>query len=141
MMRDENDVLKLLTTFDDKLLCDPFHIPDDNETEFPLSNFATGVVIPDGEAKRLLEAAELGIQSMQSFLSTRGQTQDSGKNNNFWDPIHKLKIKSFSSIAKTVSMKSQKENVVSINVDRKLFGRLLVGCQKQRYQSERRAFL
>lgn len=59
---------------------------------------------------------------MEGFVSSRVQSNDI----NFWDPIHKLKIKSFSSVATNVTIKSQKEKIVSVNADRKLFGRLLV---------------
>ncbi|CAB4034375.1 Hypothetical predicted protein [Paramuricea clavata] len=99
--RDENDVQKLLATFNGKLLSDPFHNPDDiinNEAPLTLSNLATGIVLPDAEAKRLLDAAELGKQSMEGFVSSRVQSKEI----NFLDPIHKLKIKSFSSVAKLV---------------------------------------
>jgi hypothetical protein len=87
--RDENDVQKLLAMFNGKLLSYPFHIPDDitdNEALLPLSN------LPDAEAKRLHDAAKLGKQSMEGFVSSRVQSKEI----NFWDPIHKLKIKSLS---------------------------------------------
>ena len=105
-MRDENDVQKLLDTLNSKLPSDAFHIPDDiikNKVPLPLSKLATGVVLANAEASRLLDAAELGKQSMESFVSSRVQN----KKINFLDLIHKLKIKSFSSVEKNVKIKNQ----------------------------------
>ena len=61
--RDENDVQKLVATFNSGLLSDPFYVPDDvPDEEVPLSlsisNLATGVILPDAEANRLLGARE-----------------------------------------------------------------------------------
>ena len=75
--RDENDVQKLVATFDSGLLNNPFHIPDDRadgEALVSLSNLANGVVLPESVAIRLLEAIELGRQNMTSFISTRIQS-------------------------------------------------------------------
>jgi hypothetical protein len=44
-------------------------------------------------------------------------------------------------MAKNVTIKSQKEKIVSVNADRKLFGCLLVATKNRGYQSERSAFL
>lgn len=128
--RDEKDVQKLVATFNSGLLSDPFHIPDDipdEEVPLSLSNLATGVVLPDNDANRLLGAAESGRQSMESFISSRIQSNEI----NFWDPIHKLKIKSFSSVAKKITLKNQKDKIVSVNADRELFGRLLVAAKNR----------
>ena len=59
MTRDENDVQKLVATFNSGLLSDPFYVPDDvpdEEEPLPLSNLATGVILPDAEANRLVGA-------------------------------------------------------------------------------------
>ena len=128
--RDENDVQKLVTTFDTGLLNNPFHIPDDRgdaEALVPLSNPANGVVLPESVAIRLLGASELGRQNMASFISTRIQSNQT----NFWDPVKKLNISTFSSVARKVTVDSQKDKVVSINADRELFGRLLVVAKKR----------
>ena len=130
MIRDETDVQKLVTTFNSGLLSDPFKIPDDmpeEEVSLPkLSNLATGVVLPDSTANSLLGATEAGRQSMKTFISSRIQRNDI----NFWDPIKKLKIKSFSSVAKKTVMKNQ-TNMLSVNADRELFGRLLVAAKNR----------
>ena len=130
VMRDETDVQKLVATFDSGLLSDPVQIPDDTpdeEVPLPLSSIATGVVLPDADTNRLLGSAETGRQSMENFISSRIQSRKI----NFWDPVQKLKIKSFSSAAKKIAVKNQKDMTVSVNADRELFGRLLVAAKNR----------
>ena len=84
------------------------------------------LLLPDADADRLMGATELGRQSMESFISSRVKSNET----NFWDPIQKLKIKSFCSVAKTTVMSmSQKEKISSVNADRETFGRLLVAAK------------
>ena len=129
LARDEKDVQKLVESFSSGLLSNPFHIPDDihdDSNPIPLSNLASGVVLPDADADRLMRATELGRQSMERFISSRVKSNET----NFWDPIQKLKIKSFCSVAKTTVMStSQKEKISSVNADREIFGRLLVAAK------------
>ena len=125
--RDENDVQKLVATFDSGLLNNPFHIPDDRadgEALVPLTNLANGVVLPESVAIRLLGASKLGRQNMTRIQSNQ---------TNFWDPGKKRNILTFSSVARnvTVTVESQKDKVVSINADRELFGRLFVVVKKR----------
>lgn len=124
MARDEKDVQKLAESFSSMLLSDSFHIPDDIHDEsksIPLSNLASGVVLPDADADRFIGATELDRQSMERFISSRVKNNE----RNFWDPIQKLKIKSFRSVAKiTVMSTSQKEKISLENADREIFGRL-----------------
>ena len=120
--RDERDVQKLFETFKSGLLSDPFQIPEEiSEEEIPLtlSNLATGVVLPGADGSILLNAEELGRKSMETFLSSRIQRNEI----NFWDPIQRLKIKTFSSVAKKVAVSKQKDKTVTVNADRELFGR------------------
>ena len=127
--RGENGVQKLVATFAGGLLSSPFHIPDDTadgEDLVPLSNRANRVVLPESVPIRLLGASELGRQNMTS-ISRRIQNSQTI----FWDPVKKLNISTFSGVARKVTVESQKEKVVSINDDRKLFGRLLVAAKKR----------
>ena len=111
-------------------MINPFHIPDDRVDEedlVPLSNLANGVVLPESVAIRLLGASELGRQNMTSFILTRIQSNQT----NFWDPVKKLNISMFSSVARKITMESQKDKVWSINPDCKLFGCLLLVAKKR----------
>ncbi|KAK3753754.1 hypothetical protein QZH41_005239 [Actinostola sp. cb2023] len=117
VIRDEKDAQKLVATFNSGVLNDPFHIPDDipnEELPLPLSNIATGVILPDADADKLLAAEDSGRQNMKTFISSRLQTNEI----NFWDPIKKMGIKSFCSVAKKIAVKNQKDKIVSINADR-----------------------
>ena len=127
VMRDETDVQELVATFDSGLLSDPFQIPVDildEEVPLPLSNLVTGVVLPDADTNILLDAAESGRQNMENFISSRIQSSEI----NFWDPVQKLKIKSFSSVAKIV-VKNQKDMIVSVSA----FWLLSRHCEEQGY--------
>ena len=128
--RDERDVQKLVTTFNSGIIRDPFHIPDDStveEASLPLSSLATGVVLPDADSSRLLGSTESGRQNMETFISSRIESNEV----NFWDPVKKLNIKTFSSVAKKITVKNQKEKIVSVNADRELFSRLLVSAKSR----------
>ena len=98
----------------------------------PLSNLANGVVLPESVAIRLLGASELGRQNMTSLISTRIQSNQT----NFWDPVKKLNISMFSSVARKVTVESQKDNVLSINPTCELFGRLLLVARKREVNSK-----
>ena len=92
----------------------------------PLSNLAKGVVLPESVAIRLLGTSELGRQNTTGFISTRIQSNQT----NFWDPVKKLNISMFSSVARKVTVESQKDKVLSINPTCELFGRLLLVAKK-----------
>ena len=64
--RDENDVQKIITCFKSGLMKDPFAEESD-----PLSNIATGVVLPSDEAERLLASEEKAKAQMNSFIEQR----------------------------------------------------------------------
>ena len=123
--RDQEDVEQLLSSFNSGLLTNPFDIPE--EQDEPLRNIATGVVLPQEVADRLVDATVTGKRSMESFIETRINTNQVS----FWEPLPKLKIKTFSSAAKQVQVKSTNEKIVTLTADRELFGRLLV-VAKQR---------
>ena len=129
MKRDQEDIDRLVASFNSGLLTNPFDIPNDRDISEKLSllNIATGVVLPEQASDRLLDATELGKRSMEAFISTRINTNEVS----FWDPLSKLKINTFSSAAKKMEVKATNDKVITLNTDRELFGRLLV-VAKQR---------
>ncbi|KAK3727569.1 hypothetical protein QZH41_000769 [Actinostola sp. cb2023] len=130
VIRDEKDAQKLVATFNSSVLNDLFHIPDDipnEELPLSLSNLATGVILPDADADKLLAAEDSGRQNMKTFISSRLQTNEI----NFGNPIKKMGIKSLCSVAKKIAVKNQKDKIVSINADRELFSRLLVAAKNR----------
>lgn len=130
MKRDQEDVERLLSSFNSGLLTNPFDIPEDQDVSETASllNIATGIVLPEEVAERLVDATEIGKRSMEGFVTTRINTNQV----NFWDPLPKLKIKTFSSAMKKQPVKANTNDKIStLTSDRELFGRLLV-VAKQR---------
>ena len=58
---------------------------------------------------------------MTTFTEKRIGTNETS----FWEPIPRLKVKSFNSTNKNICMRS-KEKLVTVNADRNFFGRLLI---------------
>ncbi len=50
---------------------------------------------------------------------------------NFWDPIRKLNIKTFFTMAKKKQLKMADEKVITVSADRDLFGRLIVAAKER----------
>ena len=130
MKRDQEDIDRLVASFNSGLLTNPFDIPNDRDISEKLSllNIATGVVLPEQASDRFLDATEFGKRSMEAFISTRINTNEVS----FWDPLSKLKINTFSSAAKKMEVKATNDKVITLNTDRELFGQLLV-VAKQRH--------
>lgn len=130
MKRDQEDVERLLSSFNSGLLTNPFVVPEDQDLSEKVSllNIATGIVLPEDAADRLVDATEIGKQSMEGFIATRINTNQV----NFWDPLSKLKINTFSSAGKKQPVKvTANDKISNLTADRELFGRLLV-VAKQR---------
>lgn len=69
--RDDGDFQKQGEAFSSGVLNYPFGIPDDlQDIQIPLSNLATGVLLSDAEANRLLGAEQSGRQCMKKFISS-----------------------------------------------------------------------
>lgn len=117
--RDEADVQKLISCFTTELMSNPFT----QETE-SLVNFATGVVLPTDIADGLVRSTEKGREQMNSFVEKRLNTNQIS----FWDPITKLKVKTFESTTKKVQVKAVNDKLVTVGADRELFGRLLIAA-------------
>ena len=115
--RDEEDVKKLITMLL-FVMSDPFDMESvDDGVTVPLSNLATGVVMPQDIATRFLNAEELGMQEMNSFITKRITSNEMG----FWDTLPKMKIKTFASMVKKVQAKPSEEKLATVNADRNLF--------------------
>lgn len=77
-------------------MSNPFDGDSDDGDAVLLSKLATVVVMPPESATRLLDAGNLGRQEVKSFISKRLNSNELG----FWDPVSKLKIQTFASMAK-----------------------------------------
>ncbi|CAB4012975.1 Hypothetical predicted protein [Paramuricea clavata] len=121
--RDKKDVQRLVSCFTTGLANNPFVTEDEGNTDHtPLSNIATGLVVPNEVADRLVNAFQIGTTSMHDFINARLDTNKVC----FWDPLKKLKIDTFKVTTRTISLKGTRGKVVTLNADRELFGRLLV---------------
>ena len=89
--RDEADVQKLISCFTTDLMSNPF--PQETES---LVNFATGVVLPTDISDVLVRSTDKGREQMNTFVEKRLNTNQIS----FWDPITKLKVKTFESTTK-----------------------------------------
>ena len=117
--RDEADVQKLISCFTSDLMSSPFT----QEAEL-LVNFATGVVLPPDIANDLVRSTEKGREQMNTFVEKRLNTNQIS----FWDPISKLKVKTFESTTKKVQVKAINDKLITVGADRELFGRLLIAA-------------
>ncbi|CAH3173624.1 unnamed protein product [Porites lobata] len=82
-------------------MTNPFECDADNQ----LLNIATGVVLPPESAQRLLESTEIGKKNMEAFIQDRLNTNKVS----FWEPLKQLKIKTFASTKKKITLKSTNE--------------------------------
>ena len=125
--RDEEDVKKHITTVL-SVLSNPFDMESvDDGVTVPLSNLATGVVMPQDIATRLLNSQELGMQEMNSFITKRITSNKTG----FWDTLPKMKIQTLASMVKKVQAKPSEEKLATVNADRNLFTRLLIASKSR----------
>ena len=117
VQRDEKDVEKIVACFKSGLMKDPFL--GDNDI---LCNIATGVVLPEEIAERLVKSKEEGLTQLDCFVQQRLHTNSVS----FWDAIPNLRIKTFNTTRKKVRIPSSNEKAVVMAEDRDLFGRLLI---------------
>ena len=116
VQRDDEDIKKMIACFSSGLMADPFS----NDADL-LLNIATGVVLPSDVAVNLLSSTNAGWKQMTIFIEKRIGTNETS----FWEPIPRLKVRTFNSTNKNICMRS-KEKLVTVNADRDLFGRLLI---------------
>ena len=84
MLRDDDDVRKLLTVITSGLMIDPFSLDEDYDEMLPLINIATCVRMPFALAERLVSPFEIGTaQSDDNVLKQRLNNN----NTQFWDSL------------------------------------------------------
>ena len=127
MLRDDDDVKKLLTDITSGFMTDPFSLDEDDADVSPLINIATGVRMPFALAERLVSSFDIGTDQMTMFVEQRLDTN----NTTFWDSLPNLKIKTFASLVKKKTVKLVDEKVITINADRELFGRLVIAAKSR----------
>ena len=113
----EGDIQNLLSCFSTGLMTDPFScgITD-------LMNLASGIVLPADLAEALVSCTNKGREHMTTFNEKRINTNTIS----FWDPISKVKVKTFETTVKKVQLKAADEHLITMKSDRDLFGRLMI---------------
>lgn len=128
--RDEEDILKLLL-ITSELMTNPFslnEVDSDGKEPLPLTNIATGVVMPADIVKRILQSYVLGTVHMNAFVSQRLDTNEM----NFWNAIPNLQIKTFAALAKKKKkVKAADEKIISVSADRDLYGHLVISAKSR----------
>jgi len=114
---DEADVQKLVSCFTTELMANPFT----QESE-SLANFALGVVLLNDSTDGLIRSTEKGSEQMNTVIEKRLNTNQVS----FWDPIPKLKVKTFESTTRKIQVKVVNDKLVTVGADRELFGHLLI---------------
>ena len=116
--RDEDDVRKVICTLK-TVMSNPFSV--DATEDVPVSYYYASIM-PEELSHSLLNAESLGAQEMKSFVNKRMHTNEVG----FWEPLPKMKIKTFAVLSKKAKVKSADEKLVTVSAYRNLFARLLI---------------
>lgn len=128
--RDEEDVVRLISTVTSGLVNDPFYLDgleNGDDDVLPLINIATGVVMPATDAQRILQCYELGKTQMEVFVEERLNSSETL----FWDAIPSLKIKTFETLSRRKNVKTVDDKMFTIAADRDLFGRLIISAKSR----------
>ena len=117
MLRDQNDVKKVEETLL-QIGMNPFKL----ENLKCIQNIMTGTVASDEISSDILQAKVAGTAAMEQFVKDRLVEQKVP----FFDPIKKVKLKTFSTLKKVTKSKSSTGESISISTDRELFSRIVV---------------
>ena len=118
--RDERDIISVMTVLTEAFI-DPFG-------ERPLVGIYTGIEIPQSLSDDILAAKEKGQEAMDDFIQKR--LEGDKPHTNFFDPISKMKLATFSSLHKTMICKT-KNKVIALKSNKDLFGKIAIIAQKR----------
>ena len=110
--RDEDDVQSVIDTLES--WSNPF------EASSCVVNISFGITAPPHVANNLLQAYQIGSTHAEKFVYERLRSGSVG----LFDKLQKLKLKTFSSMAKTVTVRANSRDV-AIKVDRSFFSQML----------------
>lgn len=129
MKKDEKDVQSVMCNL--QTWVNPFEL---RESDDSLVNLASGVVASQEVSDALLSANLTGEQQFKKFVNERIRTQKV----DFFNPLSKLNLPTFSTLLTTKQIKSMGKDVV-LKADRGLFARMIVMAQNR--QMDMRAVL
>ena len=124
--KESTQMVKIVSTVTERMI-NPFQVMkqcDTNDTEdMPLLNIATGSVAPQEIADDLQQAKEIGKNQFEKFVEKRINSNEE----DFYKAVTRNDLKTFASLEKnSKAMSKSKQKLLNVNVDRQLFGRLLV---------------
>ena len=122
--RAEPDIQRLLQIFNNGSIINPFLLETDTE-QIPLTNLASGVVLPENIATRLLNAEQLGINQYHYFVEQRLNSNKVS----FWSPLKHLNIATFASTLYKSARKNVADKGEALGTDRDIFGRLVLAAK------------
>ena len=120
--KSETDVLKLVTAF--KQFLNPFNIDDHNKDK--LFSLSSGKPASEKVQENLLNYVDTGERAAEFFIQKRLVE----KTIKFQDPMKKLNLHTFNSMAVVKSLSSSKKKTIQIKAERNLLGRLLLLSQE-----------
>ena len=111
--QDEKDVQRIMTVITDRFR-NPFVFGDDaNDTASPLTNIATGVVVPSDISQDLLNAREIGRKALTEYAESRLNTGSTALSAS----IKRLKLKTFSDVHKKNEKQAEKAHLLESDRD------------------------
>ena len=116
----EKEVLSVMTTLES--VVNPFEV---DRTE--LVHLTSGLVATEEVKSELLTAKQRGERSLQTFIKEKVHVP----NPDIFSAINKLKLKTFSSMAKKVKVKSKNGTEATLKSNRNLFARMLLLAQSR----------
>ena len=119
IQRDNRDVCKIVEILTEAFL-NPF-------TESPLVCISTGIVANETLCNEILNAKEEGTKCMEKFISERLSNE---RDKSFYDPLKKLKLKTFRSMNKYQEYKC-KDKTVILHASKDIFFKLAIIAQKR----------
>ena len=128
MLRDDDDVLKLLTVITSGLMTDPLSLDEDDDEMYALIKIATDVGMLFALTRRLVSSLRVALLGqITKFVEQRLHTN----NTTFWVSLPNMKINTFTSLVKKKTVKLVYEKVLVINADRELFDRLVIAAKSR----------
>ena len=124
--KDEADVQSMINTITEKIV-NSWEFDPENTEKDPLLNIATGLGPPPDVAKSLLTAKKQGQQATNDFIDHNLASDEKSS----WASITKMKLKTFSSLSKSLKSAKSKKKQTVINAHRQLWNRLAIASKSR----------
>ena len=119
IQRDNSDVSSIVEILSEAFI-NPF-------SDFPLLCISTGIVASENVSRDLLDAKEEGTKAMKKFIAERLSHK---REKSFYDPLKKLKLKTFTSMRKSKEY-TCKNKIVTLQANKDIFMKLAIIAQRR----------